>query len=115
LPFVAGGARKATRREQVGVVDSTAPNDSPWPDELSDAELTEFALAADPNAPLSPDAVPWSFVPLVESPLPAWYMPPAVALRTSKTARITVAAIILSFLVIDSLGLCVTYGFISLA
>jgi hypothetical protein len=83
--------------------------------DLSDDELTEMALAADPNVPLSPNAVPWTCVPSSESALPAWYMPPAVALRTNTKTRIVVAAIILGFLVIDSFGLCVTSGFISLA
>jgi hypothetical protein len=82
---------------------------------LTDDELTELALNADQNATFSLDAVPWTGVQSAESPLPAWYMPPVVALRTSTATRIVVAAIILGLLVIDSFGLCITSGFISLA
>ena len=83
--------------------------------ELTDEELTAMALAADPNAPLSPDAVPWNCVPSQSMPLPSWYMPAAVAYRSSTRARIVVAALILGFLTIDAFGLCVTSGFITIA
>jgi hypothetical protein len=78
---------------------------------LSDAELTELALAADPDQPLDPDAVP---LPLdqtgVRSALPSWYMPPTM-MRTSNGWRTwVVLAIIGSLLLVDALGLCITYG-----
>ena len=43
---------------------------------ITEAELTDLALAADPDAPLAEDAVPLS-VYLEDAPglLPAWYMP----------------------------------------
>jgi hypothetical protein len=78
-------------------------------------ELTRLALAADPNAPLSDDAVPWTPSPKATSPLPQWYMAPAMSIRRTSGTRLIVAAIILSFLAIDACGLCVTYGFLSIA
>lgn len=83
--------------------------------ELTDEELTAMALAADPNTPLSPDAVPWSPIQTQSMPLPPWYMPAAVAYRSSTRARVVVAALILGFLTIDAFGLCVTSGFITIA
>jgi hypothetical protein len=92
------------------------PVDSPIDfTDLSEDELAELALAADPNAPLAPDAVPWIGGASSSIPLPAWYMPPAVAVRHGKGTRAVVAGIIFGFLVIDACGLCITSGFLTFA
>ncbi len=79
--------------------------------EFTDAELTVLALAADPDQELDPDAVP-----LVDDtsdlygPLPAWYMPPVHVTRRTPLKTGIVIFLIASFLLIEALGLCVTYG-----
>ena len=81
---------------------------------FTDEELAAQALAADPDAPLPVDAVPFvasgpagSFV---AGSLPTWYMP--VAVRTSrKPWHVALAALsIAGFAVINLAGLCITYG-----
>ena len=78
---------------------------------LTDEELAELALAADPDAPLDEDAVsafPSSGLGL----LPDWYMP-AVAggLPVLQGWRRRVAFLIIAaFLLINAYGLCSTYG-----
>ncbi len=76
---------------------------------LSDDDLTALALAADPDAPIDDDAVPFGGV--AESDLlPAWYMPePQVTGRTPRRTLV-VAAIVGSLLAVNGVGLCVTYG-----
>ena len=81
-------------------------------DVLSDEELTVLALAADPRAPLDPDAVPWSGVAAFpQGLLPDWYMPRPPPPPTT----VVIVAIIVGILVIDAFGLCITSGFLSLA
>ena len=78
---------------------------------MTDEELTALALAADPDAPLAADAVPFSIYP--DEPfgaLPAWYMPPAMARYAGGWRRFGIFAIIAAFLLIDAFGLCITYG-----
>jgi hypothetical protein len=83
---------------------------------ISDEELTALALAADPGAPIDPDAVPWrGGVDLIQSPLPEWYMPGAMAIGRGRTTKIVVISIVAGILLINAFGLCVTSGFISLA
>lgn len=80
---------------------------------VSDAELVALALAADPDAPLPDDAVP--FVDPDADPdgtalLPGWYMPAPVNV-TRSPARTTAAILVVTGLVlINVLGLCITYG-----
>ncbi len=76
---------------------------------LSEEELTEEALAADPNAPIARDATPF-LMRTPEGPLPTWYMPPpAVSVR--KGWHIPVVVVVISALtLITGLGLCITYG-----
>ena len=76
------------------------------------------ALAADPDAELGSDAV--SVWDVIDGPgregvglLPGWYMPAAIAgsdrqLRWWK--RPVALVLIASFLMVDALGLCITYG-----
>jgi len=79
--------------------------------EFTDAELTVLALAADPDQELDADAVP--FVDDTEGsygPLPDWYMPPLRSTRRSPWRTGIIIFVVVSFLLIEALGLCVTYG-----
>ena len=82
---------------------------------LSAEELEELALAADPHVVISADARPITFGDSSGAPLPSWYMPTAIAVRGSRTARWVAVAVISSFLLVDASGLCVTSGFLSWA
>lgn len=76
---------------------------------FTDAELAALAMAADPDAPIPADAEP--FGGSVTSPLlPAWYMPAPQAGRGGVRRGLAVAAIVGSLLVVNGVGLCVTYG-----
>jgi hypothetical protein len=90
--------------------------ENPDPSAFSDAELTALALAADPNTPLSDDAVPMTMhLTQNAAALPQWYMPPATA-RTGHWWRLPVViAIVSAFLIIEGLGLCNTYGLLNFA
>ena len=78
---------------------------------FTDAELTELALAADPNAPLDVDAVPLGEY-LDETPglLPSWYMPAPMARRSPSWRLPVVLVIVAAFLIIEAFGLCSTFG-----
>lgn len=78
---------------------------------LSDAELTELALAADPGLPLDPDAVPMQEY-LGQHPglLPEWYMPAPSARRARAWRVPVVVTLVAAFLVIEAMGLCTTFG-----
>lgn len=79
--------------------------------ELTDEELTALALAADPDAELADDAVPFSPYPAAAcGALPAWYMPPVMASHMGSWRRGIVFGLIAAFLLIDAFGLCMTYG-----
>ena len=82
---------------------------------VTDEELTALALAADPDGPLDPDAVPLSFY-LSQLPgqLPEWYMP-AAATRIRRWRWPVVVAVVAALLLIAGSGLCVTYGQIVVA
>jgi hypothetical protein len=92
---------------------------------LTDAELTALALAADPDQPLDPEAVPLSAylaglpgLGPVSGLLPQWYMPQAMASSSGRGRRWRAAiilAIIAAFVAIEAYGLCSTYGQVVLA
>ena len=84
---------------------------------ITDDELTELALAADPDAPLPDDAVPIGLhLSRFAAPLPLWYMPPVVARSGGRRWRLPVVlAVVFAFVLIEALGLCNTYGILSLA
>jgi hypothetical protein len=83
---------------------------------LSDDELTELALAADPDAPLGDDAVPLGmYLSQFGAALPLWYMPPAMSRGGRRWKAPFVIAIVAAFLLIEGLGLCNTYGTLGLA
>jgi hypothetical protein len=88
-------------------------------DEISDDELTQLALAADPDAEIPSDAVPLSelFGDDTGSLLPSWYMPAVArhAVHGRRWKRVVVILVILIFLAIDAYGLCNTYGSITIA
>ena len=82
---------------------------------FTDEELTELALAADPREALDDDAVPLADPDAPKGPLPAWYMPVARARTATPTRRIVAAVVISAFLLINVLGLCITYGWLEVA
>jgi hypothetical protein len=104
-------------------VDEPAENDL---DELAENdlaeidldELTAFALAADPDAPIPDDAIPFTCYPdgAPGALLPSWYMPaPGGSVRVGRGWRRVVAiTVIAAFLAVDAVGLCSTYGWITL-
>jgi hypothetical protein len=77
---------------------------------ISDAELEALALAADPDAPLDASAVPFGVAPDEGLLLPSWYMPAAHRARHSRGTTAVVALVVLAILVVNAVGLCVTYG-----
>lgn len=82
--------------------------------ELTDDELTELALAADPDAPVADDAVNlWELHGDAGTPLlPQWYMPaPAGGGRQVRDwRRWVIPVVIAAFVIINAYGLCSTYG-----
>ena len=84
---------------------------------LTDAELTALALAADPDAPISADAVPFTLhmAQFAGAALPGWYMAPAVARGGRRWRLPVVLAIVSAFVLIEALGLCNTFGQLTLA
>ncbi len=81
---------------------------------LSDEQLTDLALAADPGLPVDEDAVPLAVylghLGQVGGLLPQWYMPTPMA-RSTKGWRIPVVLVIVAaFVAIEALGLCNTFG-----
>jgi hypothetical protein len=92
---------------------SLDPLDAP----LTDEELTSLALAADPDAPISRDAIPLSLhlAQFAGAALPQWYMAPAAAGSGRRWRTPIVVAIISAFLLIEALGLCNTFGQLTLA
>ncbi len=87
---------------------------------LTDDELTELALSADPDAPLADDAVPLAelLAAGASSPgdelLPDWYMPVPMGggRLLSGWRRRVVLVIVASFVLINAYGLCSTYGWV---
>lgn len=82
--------------------------------DFSDEELTALALAADPIAPLGQDAVPLAvYLGQTSGPLPDWYMPsPMVRIHIWWRLPV-VMTIVGAFLMIEALGLCNTFGALS--
>ncbi len=80
---------------------------------IDDDELTALALAADPDAPVDEDAVPFGLplddedgyddgTPLARRRRPRW-------------VKVMIVVMIVAFLVVDAYGLCSTYGVIETA
>ena len=84
------------------------------PTGLSEDELTAQALAADPNEPLSPSAVPFRADPSVGAELlPDWYMPAVVPGRSTPGRKAVALAVVVAAVTINALGFCITYGTLS--
>jgi hypothetical protein len=84
--------------------------------DITDDELTELALGADPGVPLPEDAVPIGiYLSQFAPPLPLWYMPPVVRSGHRGWKAPIVLAVVFAFILIDVMGLCNTFGFLSLA
>jgi hypothetical protein len=83
-------------------------------DEFTDDELTALALAADPDVVLGDDAVPIGTDDELGL-LPAWYMPVPRARGGGRGRRLVIATLIGALLVVNGVGLCVTYGFPEIA
>jgi hypothetical protein len=83
---------------------------------ISDEDLTSLALSADPHPVIDVNAVPWR--PLSDALtglLPDWYMPAPSGRRRGTGTKVAIGVIVASFVLINALGLCVTYGFLTLA
>lgn len=91
----------------------TSTDEAGWTDE----ELTALALAADPDQVPDVDAVPFRGTAQAEDGLllPLWYMPPPQPVGRSRRRVAIVAIVILALIVINALGLCITYGRLELA
>jgi hypothetical protein len=78
---------------------------------FTDAELTELALAADPDAPMDEDAVPLAvYLDQAPGPLPLWYMPAPMIRGGSRWRLPVVLVIVAAFVIIEAFGLCSTFG-----
>jgi hypothetical protein len=85
-------------------------------DGIADDELTALALAADPDQPVDPDALPISLSTAATSPLlPEWYMPAPISTGRGRARRVMLGALVLILVAINAAGLCVTYGFPEIA
>ena len=83
---------------------------------ITDDELTSLALGADPHPLIDLSVAPWRAASdSAGALLPDWYMPAPAGRRRGTGAKVGIVVIIVSFVLINALGLCVTYGFVSLA
>ena len=84
-------------------------------DPLTDAELTARALGAEPFTQLPDDETSVGGPLLIGGgALPLWYMPPVTRRAKSRWTTPVVVAVIAAFLLIDAMGLCNTYGLLTL-
>ncbi len=84
------------------------------PTGLSEDELTAQALAADPDEPLSPSALPFQAEPATGAELlPEWYMPAVVPGRSTPGRKAVALTIVVAAVVINAMGFCITYGTLS--
>jgi len=70
--------------------------------------------APNPSKPTDATPIPWTDEP-ADGLLPAWYMPAATARVRGRGRRGLIAGIVLALVVINSVGLCVTYGLAEIA
>ncbi len=86
----------------------------PLPQGITEEQLTELAMAADPNEPIDEEAVPLSvYLGGLEQSgglLPQWYMPTPMARSGSRWRLPVVLVIVAAFVVIEASGLCSTFG-----
>lgn len=93
--------------------DGVLIDEEPPGEVLTDEELTAFALAADPDAPIDDDAVPFGRA--GDGLLPEWYMPAPQSGRASRGRRMVFAVVVVSLLALNAAGLCVTNGWVEIA
>jgi hypothetical protein len=78
---------------------------------FSDEELTELALAADPDQPLDADAIPIAFSEAGNFDLlPRWYMPPVMSSGGTRWKKTVILVIVATLITIEALGLCSVFG-----
>jgi hypothetical protein len=82
--------------------------------DVIDEELTAEAMAADPDVVVPHDAVPFGGADSVGL-LPDWYMPGLGPIRRTRPRVAAVSALVLSLLIVNAAGLCVTYGWPEIA
>jgi hypothetical protein len=82
---------------------------------FTDEELSALAMAADPDAPIPDDAVPFGQPAADGALLPEWYMPVPGSFRRTRLRVVAVVAVIGSLLMVNGAGLCVTYGWPEIA
>ena len=111
-----GPNRSDAGRDGVPPTGPMSTDTSPVHDGWTDDELTALALAADPDAPLDDDAIPLShhLAQFAGAALPQWYMAPASSGSGHRWRTPVVLAIISAFLLIEALGLCNTFGQLTL-
>lgn len=78
--------------------------------DVSDEELERLALAADPDAPVPADAIPFGHAEAQLELLPEWYMPAPRRVDRRPSRVLAVTAIVVGLLIVNGAGLCVTYG-----
>ena len=80
---------------------------------VTDAELTELALASDPDTiEFDDDAVPFGVQPDDAGLLPSWYMPAPMSTsgRHRRRRAWIVGGLVAAMVIVNGFGLCVTYG-----
>jgi len=83
---------------------------------FDDDELSSLAMAADYDAPIDENAMPWIWgFGFERNLLPDWYMPRPSATGRGKGTKIVVGTLVGGLLFIGAFGLCITSGFLSLA
>ncbi len=80
--------------------------------DITDEELAELAMAAEPHDPMADDAVPFRSIEVEGQPLlPEWYMPASTG-RARRDWRSRVAiSMAIGLVLISSCGFCITNGF----
>ena len=105
-------AKREFRQNEQELRDSDEP--------FTDQELTDLALASDPNIEVSPDAVPIDELLTSEDSrdaddlLPSWYMPAIAKGSLEGWRRRVVLLIVIAFAATTAYGVCTTYGLFGL-
>ena len=93
-----------------------ASGDWGFGESISDEELTQLALAADPDVALDDDAVALSSLTNpFPSLLPDWYMPAPASFDRRRRRGLVAVTFVAALLLVNALGLCATYGHLELA
>lgn len=83
--------------------------------DITDEELERLALAAEPDPQIDADATPFGTGDGDAALLPAWYMPPARRVDRRPTRVLVVALVVGALVLVNGVGLCVTYGWPEIA